>query len=139
LCGGSAAAIKHIQPRCAVFGVEPEGANSMSLSIATGQPVTLTRTSTIADSLAPPMSLPYSFDLCRRFVESIVTVSDQQIRQAMKVLFENLKLVVEPAGAAATAALLGPLSDSLRGKKVAVVICGSIIDAHSFAEHVCAL
>jgi threonine dehydratase len=135
LCGGSAAAIKQSLPRCQVFGVEPEGADSMRRSFERGAPVRLDSVNTIADSLAPPMSLPYSFGACRSFVDEIVTVSDNQMRGAMRFLFEHLKLAVEPAGAAATAALLGPLRERLVGKKVGVVICGSNIDAASFAEH----
>jgi len=136
LCGGSAAAIKQLAPKCQVFGVEPEGADSMRRSFEAGSPVTLPKISTIADSLAPPMALPYGFAACRRFVDEIVTVSDDQIRSAMLTLFDDLKLALEPAGAAATAALLGPLRERLAGRKVGVVICGSIIDLDSFAGHI---
>jgi threonine dehydratase len=135
LCGGAAAAIKQCLPLCKVFGVEPEGADSMRRSFDSGGPITLASVKTIADSLAPPMSLPYSFGACRRFVDEIVTVSDDQMRKAMRTLFDDLKLVVEPAGTAATAALLGPLRQRLAGMKVAVVVCGSNIDIDSFAEH----
>jgi threonine dehydratase len=118
-----------------VFGVEPEGADSMRRSFEAGAPVTLASISTIADSLAPPMALPYGFAACRRYVDEIVTVSDDEIRGAMRTLFEDLKLALEPAGAAATAATLGPLAERLAGKRVGVVVCGSIIDFESFAAH----
>jgi threonine dehydratase len=136
LCGGAAAAIKQVVPSCKVYGVEPEGADSMRRSFGSGAPVTLESVKTIADSLAPPMSLPYSFGVCRRYVDEIVTVSDDEMRGAMKALFEDLKLAVEPAGAAATAALQGPLRRRLAAKKVGVVICGSNIDMESFANHI---
>jgi threonine dehydratase len=136
LCSGAAAAIKQLTPRCQVFGVEPEGADSMSRSFAAGEPVTLPSTNTIADSLAPPMALPYGFAACRRYVDDIVLVSDAQIRGGMLALFQDLKLAVEPAGAAATAALLGPLRQRLSGKKVGIVVCGSNIDVDSFATHI---
>jgi threonine dehydratase len=136
LCGGAAAAIKQCLPRCKVFGVEPEGADSMRRSFESGTPVTMTSVKTIADSLAPPMSLPYSFGACRRWVDEIVTVSDDQMRAAMRTLFDDLKLAVEPAGTASTAALLGPLRERLAGLKVGVVICGSNIDIGSFTGHV---
>jgi threonine dehydratase len=136
LCGGSAAAIKQLSPACKVFGVEPEGADSMRRSFEAGAPVTLPSVNTIADSLAPPMALPYSFAACRRYVDEIVTVSDAQIRGGMRALFEDLKLALEPAGAAATAALFGPLSNRLAGCKVGVVVCGSIIDIETFAGHI---
>jgi threonine dehydratase len=135
LCGGTSAAIKQLQPSCKVYGVEPEGANSMQRSFEAGEPVTLPAIKTIADSLAPPMALPYSFAACRRYVDQIVTVSDEQIREAMRVLFDDLKLALEPAAAAATAALLGPLRERLVGQKVGVVVCGSIIDIDTFAAH----
>lgn len=136
LCGGVAAAIKQSVPDCKVYGVEPEGADSMRQSFVSGTPVTLKAVKTIADSLAPPMSLPYSFGACRRYVDEIVTVSDEQMRGAMRALFEDLKLAVEPAGAAATAALQGPLRRRLASRKVGVVICGSNIDLDSFVDHV---
>jgi len=136
LCGGSAAAIKQMTAQCEVYGVEPEGADSMRRSFEAGEPVTLASVNTIADSLAPPMALPYSFGACRRYVDDIVTVSDAEIRGGMLALFSDLKLAVEPAGATATAALLGPLRHRLRGKKVGVVVCGSIIDVESFANHI---
>jgi threonine dehydratase len=88
---------------------------------------------TIADSLGPPYSLPYSFGLCRDNVDRLVLVTDDQIMQAMAVLFREMKLAVEPAGAAATAALFGPLKDELEGKRVGVVVCGANIDVATFA------
>jgi threonine dehydratase len=133
LCGGSAAAIKQLQPLCKVYGVEPDGANSMQRSFEAGEPITMPAVKTIADSLAPPMALPYSFAACRRYVDEIYTVSDDQIRGAMLALFDDLKLALEPAAAAATAALLGPLRELLVGQKVGVVVCGSIIDIDTFA------
>jgi threonine dehydratase len=136
LCGGSAAAIKQLAPGCAVFGVEPEGADSMRRSFEAGAPVTLPSINTIADSLAPPMALPYSFAACRQYVDEIVTVSDDQIRGSMRALFEDLKLALEPAGAAATAALFGPLRQRLAGRKIGIVVCGSIIDIDTFAGHI---
>jgi threonine dehydratase len=136
LCGGSAAAIKQLQPLCKVYGVEPDGANSMQRSFEAGEPITLPAIKTIADSLAPPMALPYSFAACRRYANEIVTVSDDQIRDAMRVLFDDLKLALEPAAAAATAALMGPLRERLVGQKVGVVVCGSIIDIDTFAGHI---
>ncbi len=108
----------------------------MRRSFEAGAPVTLPSVNTIADSLAPPMALPYSFAACRRYVDEIVTVSDAEIRGGMRALFEDLKLALEPAGAAATAALLGPLRQRLAGQKVGVVLCGSIIDIDTFAGHI---
>jgi len=134
LCGGLSRAIKLLQPGCAVFGVEPTGADTMRRSILAGAPVNrLPDQQTIADSLAPPFALPYSFGLCREHVDQIVTVSDEEMRDAVGLLFREMKLAVEPAGAAALAALLGPLRAQLPGARVGLLICGANIDARSFA------
>jgi threonine dehydratase len=71
---------------------------------------------TIADSLAPPFALPFSYGLCRANVDDIVLVDDDQIRAAMALLFRDMKLAVEPAAAAATAALVGPLRERWRAR-----------------------
>lgn len=134
LCAGIASAVKLLAPACQVFGVEPEGADSMHRSFAAGEPRSIERVATIADSLGAPYALPISFELCRRNVDQLVRVSDDELRSAMRFLLRNAKLAVEPAAAAATAALLGPLRDSLRGKRVGLIVCGSNIDTAGFAQ-----
>jgi threonine dehydratase len=134
LPGGVSRALKLADPRIEVFGVEPEGADNMRRSLDAGEPVKLERIDTIADSLAPPYSLPYSFALCRDHLDDLVLVTDDEIRAAMKLLFAEAKLAVEPAGAAATAALCGPLRERLKGKRVGVIVCGSNIDLASFEK-----
>src|SRR6266851_2726629 len=135
LCAGVASAVKQILPRCAVYGVEPEGADSMHRSFASGKPESIDAVRTIADSLGAPHAAPYSFALCRRYVDRLVKVDDGALRSAMGLLFRSAKLAVEPAGAAATAALCGPLRETLSGKRVAVIVCGANIDAPTFAKH----
>lgn len=134
LCAGIATAIKQMQPNCLVFGVEPEGADSMHRSFAAGTPQSIERVQTIADSLGAPYAAPYSFGLCQRFVDELVKIRDEEMKTAMRLLFHSMKLGVEPAGAAATAALLGPLAERLRGKRIGVLVCGSNIDVHSFCK-----
>src|SRR5947209_8797129 len=136
LCAGVAAAVKQISPRTLVFGVEPEGADTMHRSFASGKPEGIDKVRTIADSLGAPHAAPYSFELCRRYVDDLVLVSDDQIRAAMRLLFRGAKLAVEPAGAAATAALCGPLRERLQGKQVAVIVCGANIDAQTYAAQI---
>jgi len=75
-----------------------------------------------------------SFALCRQNVDDLVLVDDDALRAAMRFLLEQAKLAVEPAGAAATAALLGPLRARLAGKRVGLIVCGANIDAASFAR-----
>jgi threonine dehydratase len=132
LCAGVATAIKQLLPECAVYGVEPVGADSMHRSFAAGEPRAIERVATIADSLGAPHAAPYGFALCRRFVDELVRVDDDDLRRAMRLLFEDAKLVAEPAAAASTAALLGPLRDKLAGRRVGLVICGSNIDPATF-------
>lgn len=134
LCGGIAAAVKQINPRAQVFGVEPFGADAMYRSFAAGRPVQLERVDTVADSLGAPYALDYSYGVCRRFVDEIVRVSDEEMAASMHHLFRDMKLVAEPAAAAATAALLGPLRERLEGRRVALIVCGSNIDAARFSE-----
>jgi threonine dehydratase len=126
--------VKLLAPRCEVFGVEPEGADSMHRSFAAGEPRSIERVATIADSLGAPYALPISFELCRRNVDGLVRISDTEMRAAMRFLLRNAKLAVEPAGAAATAALLGPLKERLRGRRVGLIVCGSNIDSATYAR-----
>ncbi len=133
LISGVAAAIKQLKPSCAVYGVEPEGAASMSRSLAEGRPITLDRISTIADSLAPPMALPFGFNVIRHYVNDVVLVSDDAICAGMVLLQEEAKLAVEPACGAAMAAAVGPLQARLAGKTVGLVVCGANIDARTYA------
>ena len=134
LIAGIACAVKQLQSDCKVFGVEPEGADSMSRSFKLGSPQKLDHVATIADSLAAPYALPYSFGVARRFVDRIVTIPDEAMRRAMGLLLADMKLAVEPAGAAATAALCGPLRERLAGQRVGVIVCGTNIDPATFAR-----
>jgi threonine dehydratase len=134
LAAGIAAAVKQSDPACRVYGVEPVGADAMARSFEAGHTAKLDRVDTIADSLGAPYTLPYSYGLCRRFVDEVVRVSDLQLREAMRHLFTSMKLVAEPAAAASTAALLGPLRERLDGKRVALIVSGSNIDSEAFCR-----
>jgi threonine dehydratase len=138
LCAGVASAVKLARPRCAVYGVEPEGADTMRRSFAAGSPQAIDAVRTIADSLGAPHAAPYSFGLCRRYVDDLVVVDDDALRRAMLLLFTSAKLAVEPAGAAATAALCGPLRERLEGRRVGLIVCGANIDATTFGRHLAA-
>ena len=136
LISGVAAAVKRINPDCRVYGVEPEGADSMSRSLAAGAPVTLERTDTIADSLAPPMALALGHACCAAFVDEIVTVSDDAICAGMTVFQQDAKLAVEPAAGAAMAGTFGPLRARLRDKRIGIIVCGANIDAQTYATQI---
>jgi threonine dehydratase len=136
LIGGVANAVKQLKPDCRIIGVEPEGADSMHRSFDAGEPRAIDRVRTIADSLGAPFALPYSYALCKSNVDELVLVDDMQLRASMGLLFEKMKFAVEPACAAATAALFGPLREELRGKTVVLLFCGSNIDWPTYAEQV---
>jgi threonine dehydratase len=132
LIGGIANTVKQLRPDSTIIGVEPEGADTMRRSFDAGEPRSIERVATIADSLGAPFALPYSFALTRQNVDELVLVDDTQLRRSMGFLFRAMKFAVEPACAASTAALLWPLREQLRGKHVVLVMCGSNIDWATF-------
>ena len=136
LTGGVACAVKQMSPSTEVYVVEPEGADTMFRSFKIGSPQSIDAVRTIADSLGAPRCEPYSFALNRRFVDEVVLINDDQIRDAMRLLFRSAKLAVEPAGAAALAALMNPLRERLSGRTVGIVVCGANIDSETFAKHI---
>jgi threonine dehydratase len=135
LIAGIATAIKLTQPDCQVIGVEPEGACGMSDSLAQKAPLEKVVVNTIADSLGAPLHLPQSFAIVQHFVDEIVRVSDAQLADVMQLMFTDLKLAVEPACAAAMAALMYPLNEKLTNKKVALILCGTNIDHATFQRY----
>src|SRR5690348_8980978 len=134
LIAGIACAVKQMQRHCKVYGVEPEGADSMHRSFAAGSPQSIEKVNTIADSLGAPYALPYSFNIARRFVDELVLINDEAMQRAMGLLFADMKLAVEPAGASATAALCGPLREKLADLRVGVIVCGANIDLATFSK-----
>lgn len=134
LAAGVSSAVKLVNPACQVFGVEPFGADTMYRSFVSDKPEAIDKVRTIADSLGAPFALPISFALCRANIDDIVRVEDVELVGAMRFLLEHARLAVEPAGAAATAALLGPLRERLAGRRVGLIVCGSNIDAAGFAR-----
>lgn len=136
LSAGVACAVKQMSPGTAVYVVEPEGADTMRRSFDAGEPQAIDAVRTIADSLGAPRAEPYSFALNHMFVDDVVLVSDDQIRAGMRMLFRSAKLAVEPAGAAALAALMHPLHERLQGRRVGVVVCGANISPEAFAQQI---
>ena len=133
LSAGVACAVKQWRPETAVYVVEPTGADTMHRSFASGTTEAIDAVRTIADSLGAPRTEPYSLALNRRFADDVVLVTDDQIRDAMRLLYGSAKLVSEPAGAASLAALMTPLRERLDGARVGVIVCGANIDAATFA------
>ena len=135
LAAGAAVAFKLAMPDIAIYGVEPEGSDAMHQSFAAGGPVKMEVMRTIADSLNAPHTEAYSYGLCRRNLDDVVTVSDDELRAAMGLMFDELKFAVEPACAAALAAASGPLRERTAGLRVGILLCGSNTDAAAFCRH----
>lgn len=136
LIAGIASCLKQINPEIKIFGVEPEGADSMSRSFASGKPEAIEKVVTIADSLGAPHAAPYSFGLTQKFVDKMVKVTDSQMADAMELLFNEMKLAVEPAGASATAALQYQLLKELKGKRIGIIVCGTNIDLETYYRNI---
>jgi len=135
LISGVAVAIKSLRPEARVIGVEPTGAPAMHLSRQQGRPVRLESIETIADGLAPPFVGERNFAIVERYVDDLVLVEDAEIREAMRFLLERCKVLAEPAGAAAAAALL---SGRIRGAggsgPTVVVVSGGNVSMELLAE-----
>ena len=123
LLSGVAAWVKRARPSCVVVGVEPEAADAMQRSIRAGAPVTIEPRPTIADGLMPVRPGDLTFEHARALVDEFVTVEEEAIAEATARLLEQARLVVEPSGAAAVAALL---SGRFRpqGRRIVAVLSG---------------
>lgn len=134
LISGMSAALKLLHPSIEIFGIEPFGADSMYQSFQAGSPQSLAKVDTIADSLGSPTALPYSYDLTRKNVTDIIRVTDDDLRQTMRLMNTALKLMVEPACAASLTGALGPLKSHLAGKNIGLLACGANISRIRFME-----
>ena len=131
LLGGMAAYIKQVASHCKIFGVEPEMSDAISQSLAYGEAMPSSKIETIADSLATPLALPYSFGLCQKYVDDLLLVSEQEIAQSVNDLYEDLTLVLEPAGAAA---LSGALKHDSKVQKIGILLCGANIELAEYQK-----
>ncbi len=121
---GIALAMKNLNPSVRIIGVEHEGAPTMTRALQAGKPVRLEKIETIADGLSAPYVGEWNYALAQKYVDDIVLVSDDEILSAIRILLLRAKLVVEPAGAAGTAALMSGKIPSASGKKVVLVLSG---------------
>ena len=127
LCSGCAAAIRRLRPEVKIVGVEPVGGASMKAALEAGGPVTLREVGSIADGLLPVRSGDQTFAHVNEFVDEVVLVEEDEIREAAKFLFLHERLVVEFSGAATVAALRsGKVESSAR--TVAAVVSGGNVD-----------
>ena len=127
LMSGVACAIKNLNPNIKVYGVQAEGAPSMLESIKQGKPVCLDSVSTIADGIQVKAAGEHTFKYIQKYVDDIVTVSDDEISSAILKLIESQKMIAEGAGAAPLAAVMFNKLP-VKGKKVVCIVSGGNID-----------
>jgi len=123
LLGGVTVALRESRPRVRVYGVEPEGSDALRQALAAGAPVTITPKS-IADGLNAPSAGRLATSIARRYLEDLVVLPDDAILAGLRFSVERLKQVVEPAGAAALAAVLTGAVPLREGDRVCVVLSG---------------
>lgn len=130
LISGIATAVKEQRREVRVIGVEPERAPVVTESLTAGHPVTPSRLDTLAEALAPPYTRPFNLAIIQRYVDEMRTVSDAAILDALRAIVLQTKLVVEPGGVAAAAALLGePAVEA----PAAVILSGANLDGERLA------
>ncbi|QCP50689.1 threo-3-hydroxy-L-aspartate ammonia-lyase [Trinickia violacea] len=133
LLGGSALSAAALSPSCEIIGVEPEAGNDGQQSLARGEIVHIDVPKTIADGAATPHLGSYNFPIIQRLVKRIETVSDAQLIDTMRFFAQRMKMVVEPTGCLAAAAVLNGILP-VKGKRVGVLISGGNVDLSRFAE-----
>jgi threonine dehydratase len=128
LLSGSAISARRLSPGCKVVGIEPEAGDDGTRSFRTGTLQTVKNPQTIADGARTPSLGAITFPLIRALVDDMRTVSDAQIVEAMRFLWERMKLVVEPTGAMGLAALLGGCLPFASGARIGVILSGGNVD-----------
>ncbi|MEO9034188.1 MAG: threonine/serine dehydratase [Gemmatimonadaceae bacterium] len=128
LISGQLVALKETNPKIRVYGVEPTGAAAMRRSLDEGHAIQLESVNTIADGLAAPMAGNINYDIVRRYVDDVVLIDDEAIRTATLDLLFSAKLLAEPAGATATAAILSGAIPLRSGERVAAIVSGGNAD-----------
>ena len=128
LISGMALALKRSNPRIRVIGVEPEMADDARRSLAAGEIITIAQPHTIADGVATTALGSLTFPIMRELVDEIVTVSEDEIRDAVRFIATRMKQLVEPTGALTTAALLHHRVANIDRRNVLTVLCGGNAD-----------
>ena len=137
LLGGCATIVKDMRPSVRIFGVEPAGANDTFLSFQAGERRSVPMPQTIADGLRSPQPGALTFPIIRQFVEQVLVVTDDEIREAVKFLLTRLKILVEPSGAVGAAALLfGRVGRGAAGAGgIGVILSGGNMDLDQLAAY----
>ncbi len=132
LVSGTAIATKGLCPTAKVYAVEPEQADDAYQSFKTGTIVPSENPITIADGLRTSLS-ELTFSIIQKHVDDIITVSEEEILDAMKFLWERMKLVIEPSGAVSLAGLF-KLKDQLDNQRIGIILSGGNVDLTSFFD-----
>jgi threonine dehydratase len=132
LISGCAVAARHLAPQCRVIGVEPEAGNDVQQSLALGRIVRIALPETIADGAQTLSAGELTFAVMRACVDEVLTVSDAQLVATMRFFAERMKLVVEPTGCLAAAALLEGAA-RLPGQRIGVIVSGGNVDLARYA------
>lgn len=133
LISGIAMAIKSLRPEARIVGVEPEGANIVKRSLEAGTPLPAEHISTIADGLAAPAAGDLTQAVIEHYVDDMVLVSDANIAESLRLILSRCKVMPEPAGAAAVAALLTGKAGVRHGGRTVAILSGGNIDAAKLA------
>jgi threonine dehydratase len=133
LLGGVASAVKQLRPAARVVAVELEAGPGLGPALAAGKPVAVTRPETLADGMTPPFVGALPLEIAREAMDEVVTVTEDEIREAMRLLMTRAKLVVEGSGAAAVAALLAGKTGAPEGALVAALVSGGNVDLAKLA------
>lgn len=136
-CGlltGCATAAKHLRPDIRIFGVEPEAGNDTWLSFRKGERVEIPVPHTIADGLQQSAPGKLTFPIVQNLVEDILLVSDNELIETLRFILERMKILVEPSGAAAAAAVRHRKAD-FAGQRVGVILSGGNVDLAKLSEY----
>ena len=127
LISGVAKAVKELKPSCQVIGVQAEGAASMYEALRQDKIITLPQVGTMADGIQVKTAGTLTFDMCRQYVDKVVTVSESEIAAAILTILEKQKLITEGAGAVSVAAVMAGKLD-VKGKTVCALLSGGNVD-----------
>jgi threonine dehydratase len=132
MIAGCSLITKHLLPKCKVIGVEPEAGNDAQQSLRSGSIVKIATPKTIADGAQTQSIGPLCFPIIQKYVDDILTVTDEELCSQMLFFMERMKMVVEPTGCLSGAGAMTKKMD-LRGKKVGVIVSGGNVDPEKFS------
>ncbi len=128
LIAGIALAVKSLRPEVRIVGVEPEGANIVRRSLESGKPETAIQINTIADGLSAPFAGELSQAVIQHYVDDVILVTDDEIINALRLILERVKVLVEPAGAASVAAMVTGKAGVQQGSRTVAILSGGNVD-----------